>query len=416
MRVAGFCGWIWLVILIFGSCVMMVESQRTFLDSLANVELLRAFRKWTGEVIGRTGREPRLLRTAMNQDRTQSYYGGPFPCNTSVGGRSAEVPKSVHQLRPGDIDVIGAMGDSLTAGLGIFATSLLHLVIENRGVVASGGGQGTWREFLTLPNILKEFNPNLIGYALTDSFTFEKASQFNVAESGAISRDMPYMAQAIINRMKSDPRVNVKKHWKMITLMIGANDFCTEMCYLPEASMTLSNHKNDLLQVLRLLRDELPRTFVSIVPPPHLQQLVEITGRSSLCELTVNFECSCLFGLVYRSQRQKYYDIMTSWQRLDEEIAQYPEFQRDDFTVVVQPLTTNLTFPVASNGLSDLTYLSTDCFHVSQKGNARTANALWNNLMQPVGQKSRNWPEIFGEFVCPTERRPYIATPKNSRN
>lgn len=70
-------------------------------------------------------------------------------------GRSVEVPKSVHQLRPGDIDVIGAMGDSLTAGIGIFATSLLHLAIENRGVVASGGGQGTWREFLTLPNILK---------------------------------------------------------------------------------------------------------------------------------------------------------------------------------------------------------------------------------------------------------------------
>ena len=62
---------------------------------------------------------------------------------------------------------------------------------------------------------LQEFNPNLIGYALTDSFTFEKASQFNVAETGAISRDMPYMAQAIIKRMKSDPRVNIKKHWKV---------------------------------------------------------------------------------------------------------------------------------------------------------------------------------------------------------
>lgn len=97
----------------------------------------------------------------------------------------------------------------------------------------------------------------------------------------------------------------------MITLMIGANDFCTDMCYLPEASMTLENHKRDLLQVLRSLRDELPRTFVSIVPPPHLKLLVEITGRSSLCELTVDFECSCLFGLVYRNQRQKYYDIMT---------------------------------------------------------------------------------------------------------
>ena len=74
--------------------------------------------------------------------------------NDSVG-RSPEVPKSVNRLRPGDIDVIAAMGDSLTAGVGVFASNPLHILIENRGVVALGGGQGTWREYLTLPNILK---------------------------------------------------------------------------------------------------------------------------------------------------------------------------------------------------------------------------------------------------------------------
>jgi hypothetical protein len=65
------------------------------------------------------------------------------------------VPTSVHKLRPGDIDVIAAMGDSLTAGTGIFANNVLQVLVENRGVTAAGGGQGTWREYLTLPNILK---------------------------------------------------------------------------------------------------------------------------------------------------------------------------------------------------------------------------------------------------------------------
>lgn len=32
------------------------------------------------------------------------------------GKRSDSIPNSVHQLRPGDIDIIAAMGDSLTAG------------------------------------------------------------------------------------------------------------------------------------------------------------------------------------------------------------------------------------------------------------------------------------------------------------
>lgn len=48
--------------------------------------------------------------------------------------RSGKRPKSVHKLRPGDIDVIAAIGDSLTAGLGIVATNLIQLVIENRGL------------------------------------------------------------------------------------------------------------------------------------------------------------------------------------------------------------------------------------------------------------------------------------------
>lgn len=65
------------------------------------------------------------------------------------------MPDSVHKLRPGDIDVIAAMGDSLTAAAGALATSITHIVIENRGISPSGGGQGTWREFLTLPNIIK---------------------------------------------------------------------------------------------------------------------------------------------------------------------------------------------------------------------------------------------------------------------
>lgn len=53
--------------------------------------------------------------------------------------RSSERPKSVHQLRPGDIDVVAAMGDSLTVGQGLRATDLLHVFIENRGLSGFGG-------------------------------------------------------------------------------------------------------------------------------------------------------------------------------------------------------------------------------------------------------------------------------------
>lgn len=56
----------------------------------------------------------------------------PFPCSTE-GMRSSEIPTSVHALRPGDIECVAAIGDSLTAGLGAHAHTPLGLFGEVRG-------------------------------------------------------------------------------------------------------------------------------------------------------------------------------------------------------------------------------------------------------------------------------------------
>lgn len=61
----------------------------------------------------------------------------PFPCvnTTKFGvGRSIERPISVHKLRPGDIDVVAALGDSLIAGNGALEEFALGTMIEHRGV------------------------------------------------------------------------------------------------------------------------------------------------------------------------------------------------------------------------------------------------------------------------------------------
>lgn len=64
-------------------------------------------------------------------------------------------------------------------------------------------------------SLYQEFNPNLIGYALGDSLAYHEESQLNVAETGAMSQDMPYMAEVLVKRIKSDPRIDVEKHWKV---------------------------------------------------------------------------------------------------------------------------------------------------------------------------------------------------------
>lgn len=48
-----------------------------------------------------------------------------------------------------------------------------------------------------------------------------------------------------------------------------------------------------------------------------------------------------------------------------------PEFQTDDFTVVVQPFTYKLNFPLKNPNATDFSYMAPDCFHFSQRGYAR---------------------------------------------
>lgn len=49
---------------------------------------------------------------------------------------------------------------------------------------------------------------------------------------------------------------------------MGANDFCLDMCYHKNPQEIVKQHEQDLLTVLRTLRDFLPRTIVNVVVPP----------------------------------------------------------------------------------------------------------------------------------------------------
>lgn len=61
---------------------------------------------------------------------------------------------------------------------------------------------------------------------------------------------------------------------------------------------------------------------------------------------------------------------MNKWQKVNEEVAAMQEFDRDDFAVVYQPFTEEISVPKGLNNLTDYTYMSMDCFHLSQKLNA----------------------------------------------
>ncbi|XP_055596724.1 phospholipase B1, membrane-associated-like [Uranotaenia lowii] len=371
----------------------------------------RGFREVYNRLLGPTGDR---IRGAFLQPHIMPNV--PFPCDVR-GYRSAEVPTSVHQLRPGDIDIISAVGDSLTSATAANSVALWELLIENRGLAWCIGGQGTWRTHLTLPNILKEFNPDLFGYSLFDSYNVHHSAQFNVAENIATTTDMPYNAAKLVERMKLDPRVRWEKQWKLLTFMIGGNDFCSDVCYQTNATEWINREQEKaLIKTLRYLRHNMPRTIVNLVPSP-LISLSFSMGKVQLpvsCHLLQPIECSCLFGPTYSNRRNLFRSLERNFVKIMERISYMPEFHSDDFTVVYQPFFRDASVFYRRDGKPDMSIMSIDCVHLSQKGHAVSANGLWNNMLEPTGSKTLGLGELFKEFRCPTPQNPYIRTYYNS--
>ncbi|XP_072939764.1 phospholipase B1, membrane-associated-like [Epargyreus clarus] len=341
----------------------------------------------------------------------------PFPCESAIPwGKSKQKPTSVHKLRPGDIDVVAAIGDSLVAGSGALEEFALGAIIEYRGVSWCAGGDSTWREFLTLPNILKEFNPQLRGYSTGTGEWLAKNSRLNVAFPVASDQDAYRQAKILVARIRSSPDIDVSRDWKMITVFIGANDLCSASCLSP-VEWSPAAHARKLAKALDYFHAHLPRTIVNLIPVLDVSVSVRVL-RPLMCRLMHPLFCTCfhrgggeLQDLVRQARRYQAAEMaLVDSGRYD---------TRPDFAVVVQPFMRLFNAPAAAPPLPRVihqSYITHDCFHFSQKGHALAANLLWNNLLEPVGNKSDNVPPVLmNSFRCPTRNAPFIFTKQNSK-
>ena len=122
---------------------------------------------------------------------------------------------------------------------------------------------------------------------------------------GAISYHTIRQAKNLVKRMRSDSFVNIKKHWKLITIMIGSNDFCLDICYFDNQEKLLDEAERNMVTVLRILRDNLPRTLINMVIPVGEYKYVvgRLRPKSFLCEMLTQFskkvQCQYFFLLFH---------------------------------------------------------------------------------------------------------------------
>ena len=214
-----------------------------------------------------------------------------FSCGDDDGPNITST--SVHRLRPKDIKVVAAMGDSLTAALGSNANSIIGLIFENRGRSFSLGGDSHLESLVTFPNILKKFNPNLTGYSKSGwdlFFLTTEGKGLNVAVSGDEANNMPGQVEVLVDRLRRDKSVDFENDWKLVNLFIGGNDlcdFCTDKeLHTPEAYIGY------LRDALDLLYRELPKTFVNLISVINVGD-IKYLNRGLICTAIHSQVCPC---------------------------------------------------------------------------------------------------------------------------
>ncbi|XP_045917362.1 phospholipase B1, membrane-associated-like [Micropterus dolomieu] len=345
------------------------------------------------------------------------FTGTEMPCEDL--SPSPSTPTSVHELRPGDIKVVAAVGDSLTAGNGLASSqsNILDVLRQYRGLSWSIGGDENLTTVTTLPNILKHFNQNLTGYSVGTGKEETPQSFLNQAVAGAKSRHIPSQVRALVARMKNDSRINFKSDWKVITIFVGGNDIC-EHCY-NSLLYSVENYVRNIRDSLDYLHKEVPRALVNLLEPLHITPLREMHMDASLKCPTwlVNILCPCVILPKANSKAlQMLEDLNRSYQRLLHEVVESSRYDtRPDFTVVIQPFFREIIVPRLPDGRADRSFFSADCFHLSQKAQTQMARSLWNNMLEPLGNKT--FTQDFTADInlkCPTKTSPYIRTYNNS--
>lgn len=332
-----------------------------------------------------------------------------FPCDLQIGARSAVPPTHIAKLRPGDIDIVATCGDSANSGTGILGLGELDAYVEYRGFAYTGGGFETWRTALTLPNILKLYNPQLHGFAVGHSLGADvNVSRFNLAEPLLSIQDLPFQAHVLIERMRRDPLVNLREHWKLLSIQVGANDLCSELCSWPDPEAFLRMLAHQLRDTFRILKRHVPRLLINFIVLPDIDELLSLLAKvPAKCAERVPYFCSCH----NKYEQQVFYKAAKRLLDLQLSIAALPEFRSDDFAIVSHGILRNMSSFWSQNGDMDVRFFARDCVHYSQLGHAVLAKVLWNNMLEPTEHYlDETWRQPFKHFLCPNAKRPYLRT------
>ena len=278
-------------------------------------------------------------------------------------GPSSTTPTKVNQLRPGDIGIIGSIGDSDSAAFGARASTLLTITQEDRDISFASGTSEDWEGQTSLANMIAQYNPDLVGGSpgnnnLLFSQDYQTSQGLNYAVSGAWANTAPDQAEELMAGIKQVDEWQFK--WKLITVQFGGNDLCAASCETDPSSeyfgdATVAGWRSNMDSVLSKL-STMPRTLVVFTESFMPGKLHDMVRPSWTCNLALTFGCPCI-------TRDNLAEMTLMRDDYSSELRSLAaKYRNSDFGVEVVPALVGL-YPNATAGGPDASYLAPDCFH-----------------------------------------------------
>lgn len=294
---------------------------------------------------------------------------------------------NVGNISPEDITIIAAMGDALATGIGLWPNA----DIEFRGASFPIGGDSTIDGLITIPNILREFSPKLVGVSHGMGADLPN-HQLNVAVTGATTEDLPDQARRLTRRLKKLSELDYHNEWIMIIITIGTEELCSR-CEGPSY--------DNIRKAIEHLQIEIPKALVVLLGPVHVSSFHE--QKSNLLKA----RCACS-----RDQTEGFmYDVSRKWSKVWRDVQKFVEngvTARPTFGMISYPMVTITSRYPSGLFIRDKPLLN-------RRGHNYATKWLWNRLIGGDLYNLSSATLSQDNYFCPSVGCPYFRTYENHK-
>lgn len=335
--------------------------------------------------------------------------------------KRAAAPLRADDVRPDEIGIVMAMGDSMTAGFNVKDGAVMS---EYRGWGFSSGVEPTAN---TLGTFLKAYNPQLIGGAKGSREPSQKVGQYanvcpetdwdicglNAAVDGARLGWLDRQADWLEMRLESLAPGTWKDQWKILTILSGMDD----IVFGPTSNATkhpptdVSVVEEQLNDLLAALHDRFPKLLVNILALPDLLQ-ANVTVSTFQCRAFK--EITVLAG-IHWTDLELWHPAVVQYNEML--VRTVKRWQGQTCNSATCSMAVALRYPLYKTDVDSSALDTSDCFHPNLRLAEGMAIGIWNEMLegipsQPLGihwQRPARCLEPQHRFTIPEpvlQRRP----------